>query len=105
MISAGQLNQRVTLQQRDAGSDALGQPLTTWTDVATVAADVRMPSGLETIRAGADVSILKTSIRIRWRVGVNAGMRAVHRGTVYDVRVVLPDPQRVFLDLVCEATQ
>lgn len=96
------LNYRITLQQPAAGSDELGQPLTGWTDVATLWADIRHLSGLQAIKADANVSTVRASIRIRKRAGVDAGMRAVHGSTVYDVRAVLDVPGDL-MDLVCEA--
>lgn len=96
------LNRRVTLQQRSTSQDALGQPVETWSDVATVWADIRHPSGLSAIKADADVSLVKASIRIRYRAGLDAGMRAVHGTVVYDIQAVLPDEaERLYVDLVC----
>ena len=40
-ITAGQLDQRITLQQRSAGADVLGQPSGAWADVASVWAKAR----------------------------------------------------------------
>ena len=98
------LDQRVTLQQPVAGQDAIGQPVTTWEAVATVWASVAYLSGLSAIKAGADVAQVQTSVRIRYRTGINAGMRVVHGAVVFDVRAVLPGDKNVFLDLVCVAT-
>lgn len=102
MIGAGQLDKRVTLQQRAAGRAASGQPDGAWQTVATVWANVRHPSGSEAIRADADLSIVKASIRIRRRTDVHAGMRVVHGSAVYQVHAVLQPQDRAFTDLVCE---
>ena len=64
-MQAGTLNRRVTLQAPGTTQDELGQPITGWTDVATVWASVRHVSGLEAIKSGADVSVVKVSVRIR----------------------------------------
>lgn len=103
-MQSGQLDQRVTLQSPASGKDAIGQPATTWTDVATVWASVAYLSGLSAIKAGADVSQVQTSVRIRYRSGLNAGMRVLHGDVVFDVRAVLPGEKNVFVDLVCVAT-
>lgn len=103
-MQSGQLDQRVTLQSPTAGQDAIGQPVTTWTDVAEVWASVAYMSGLSTIKAGADVSQVQTSVRIRYRTGLTAGMRVLHGDVVFDVRAVLPGKKNVFVDLVCVAT-
>jgi SPP1 family predicted phage head-tail adaptor len=99
----GRLNRRITLQQRTATQDALGQPLDTWSDVATLWADIRHPSGIETVKSAADVSIVKASIRIRYRNDLDADMRVVHGADVYTIQAVLPDDaRREYVDLICE---
>ena len=104
MMQAGRLNRRCTLQAPGAATDELGQPIPGWTDVATVWADIRMKSGLESIKAGASVSVVQASIRVRYRAGVNAGMRVVHNLTAYEILAVQPDVGgREYVDLVCQA--
>lgn len=102
MISAGCLDQRIIIEQRAAGQDAIGQPVETWSLVAAVWADIRHPSGLSAIKADADTSLVKASIRIRYRTGLDAGMRAVQGGGVYDIKAVLPDSKKQYIDLVCQ---
>ena len=103
MMQAGRLSTRCTLQQPGTATDELGQPIPGWTDVATVWADIRMKSGLEAIKAGAPVSTVQASIRIRYRAGVNAGMRVVHNLTAYEILAVQPDVGgREYVDLVCQ---
>lgn len=102
-MQAGRLNRRCTLQQPNAATDELGQPIPGWTDVATVWADIRMKSGLEAIKAGAVVSTVQASIRIRYRSDLNAGMRVVHNLVAYQITAVQPDVGgREFVDLVAE---
>lgn len=100
-MKAGQLRHRVILQTLTAGQDEIGQPVTTWTDTATIWADVRYLSGLSAIKAGADVSLSKVSIRLRYRV-VNAGQRVKHGAVLFNIEAVLPDAKREYVDLVCE---
>ena len=101
-MQAGRLNRKCTLQQPGATADELGQPIPGWTDVATVWADIKHLSGLSAIKSGADVSIVQSSIRIRYRAGIDAGMRVVHGADIYDIRAVLPDGGKQFVDLVCQ---
>lgn len=102
-MQAGRLNRRCTLQTPGTATDEIGQPIPGWTDVATVWGDIRMKSGLESIKAGAPVSVVAASIRIRYRSDVNAGMRVVHNLVAYEIKAKLPDVSgREFLDLVCE---
>jgi len=102
-MQAGRLNRRVTLQAPGTTQDELGQPIPGWTDVATVWGDIRMKSGLESIKAGASVSVVQASIRVRYRAGITAGMRIVHNLQAYNIVAVLPDVgAREYIDLVCE---
>ena len=105
MISAADLNQRVNIEQRNGSQDELGQPIETWAIVAAVWASVKHVSGLSAIKGDADVSTVKASIRIRYRTGIDAGMRVVCGSDIYDIRAILPNRAEGFADLVCEATK
>lgn len=96
------LNHRVTIEQRVTGEDEIGQPINTWATVDEVWASVKHLSGLSAIKSDADVSIVKASIRIRYRTDLNAGMRVTHGGEQYDIKAVLPDARKQYVDLVCE---
>lgn len=102
-LQAGRLNCRCAIQQPSTETDDAGQPIPGWADIANVWADIRMKSGLEAIKAGAPVSTVQASIRVRYRVGITAGMRVTHGGTIYNITAVMPDVvRREFLDLICE---
>lgn len=102
-MDIGSLNRRVTIQHLVAGQDEIGQPVQTWSTLATVWADVRYLNGLETIKADATTSIAKASIRIRRRTDVTAGMRVTLGATVFNINAVLPDEEsRERLDMACE---
>ena len=103
MMQAGRLNRRCTLQAPGTTQDELGQPIPGWTDVATLWGDVRLRSGLESIKAGAVVSTVQASVRIRYRTGINAGMRVLVDSVPYEVLAVQPDVGgREYVDLVCQ---
>ena len=102
-MQAGRLNRRCVLQATGTTTDEIGQPIPGWTDVATVWGDIRLKSGLESIKAGAPGSTVQASIRIRYRAGINAGMRVVHNLVAYNIVAVMPDVSgREFIDLACE---
>ncbi|GAP66797.1 phage head-tail adaptor [Mizugakiibacter sediminis] len=104
-LAAGKLNRRITIQQRTAGQDAAGQPVLTWADVASVWANVAGDTGLHTIRASGDLPapVKRYSFRIRYRDGLNEGMRVVLGGQNFDIKTVRMDfAGRVWTDLVCE---
>lgn len=102
-MNIGALNQRIALQAPSATQDAAGQPLPDpWTTVATVWANVLFQNGAQSIKANADTSVSKASLRIRQRAGVAAEMRALWGTTVFDIKAVNPAPRKGFVDLVCE---
>ena len=105
-MNAGDLNNLVTIQARQAGQDAIGQPLAGWSTLAQVWANVRHGNGIELVRAGAPVSVVKASIRIRYRSDVTNGMRVLIGDTPYEVEAVIPDlAKRQFTDLVCKVVR
>lgn len=105
-MRAGLLNNRITVQQLAGGVDALGQPVQTWANLATLWADIRHSSGVESIKADALTSSVRASIRIRYRTDITTGMRAVGPLSTYNIVAVLPDMQgKEYTDLVCEVTQ
>lgn len=105
-MRAGQLRDRITIQRKTGGQDDWGTPLPeAWEDLAKVWCDFRFQSGSESIRAGADVSIVRASGRIRRRTDVDAGMRVLHAGATYDIEAVLPGRAREFVDLVCKRVE
>ena len=106
MTTAGQLRHKVVIQKLGDGKDGAGQPIPNqWVDVCSPWADIRQPSGLSAIKADAQVSVVRTSIRIRIRAGIKAGMRVVHGERIYAVKAdpLMVDGRREFIDLVCEA--
>jgi SPP1 family predicted phage head-tail adaptor len=99
------MNHRITLLRRQAGRDALNQPIEDWADVATIWADVRFQSGAEVLRANAEVSVKRASIRIRARKDIDASWRIRYQGEEFDVKSALPDDDRSFVFLVCESVK
>ena len=101
---AGSRNRLVSIQRRAIGQDEIGQPVETWEEVARPWASIRHASGVETIKSGTDASVVRASVRILYRHGIDAGMRVVTSAAIYDIKAVLPDEQdRNGIDLVCEA--
>ena len=102
-MQAGRLNRKCQLQSPSQSVDELGQPIPGWTDLATVWGDIRLKSGLESIKAGAPVSVVQASIRVRYRAGITAGMRVVHNLQAFNIVAVMPDVGgREYVDLVAE---
>ena len=100
------MNDRITLQRRAEGEDILGQPVDTWPDIASVWAHVRFMPGTEVLRAGAETSIVKCSIRIRARADIDSSARVLYKAKTYDIKSAPPDDRDPrFMFLVCEAVK
>ena len=104
-ICAADLNQRVTLEQRSASVDALGQGVETWSTLATVWAAAQPLRGREFFAAGAMQSEATVRIRIRYRTDVTGAMRVQWRGVPH---AIVADPidvdgGRHTLELMCSA--
>lgn len=114
-MDIGEFDRLVIVQQRGPGEDTYGQPLDSWTDVCTAWANIRHPSGSETIRAGGPASLVAASVRLwGYRTDITASMRVLDvtglalpeqlgDADVYDIKAALPDKSgREWVDLVSE---
>jgi len=100
------LNHRIELLKRAAGRDGAGQRTKGWEVARSLWADVLFQTGAEVMRADADVSIVKCSIKIRARRDVDASMGARYLGVDYDIKAVLPHSKdRDYMFLVCESAK
>lgn len=106
-MPAGKYDTRLILQAPGTTQDAIGQPVSGWAEVARLWADVRYSNGMQAIKADADTSKAKASIRIRTRSGLTKAHRLVEvvTGTVYTISALLPDRRAGHIDLVCEVVK
>lgn len=104
-LAAGSLNRQITIQKPGTGKDPAGQPIKTWTDVATVWANVKSQTGMGVVSGeqnGVEASVTRYSFRIRYRPGIDSGMRVLMGGIPYDITSVQMDEEkREWTDLVC----
>lgn len=110
-MRAGQLRSQVHFERRTTDKDTWGQEVERWTAYATARADIRFPTGMgsiaaEGIEADREVSVVRCSIRIRWRNDITSDMRVrvqvAGEPTYFDIKQVIPDlAQRRHVDLVC----
>lgn len=105
MIPASALRTPIVIEERIQDEDELGQPIDTWQTVITCFASVRHLSGVEAIKADASVSITKASIMIRYRSGLNAGMRVIGPDGTFMVDAVMNNKKAGDTTLVCESVQ
>ncbi|WP_296247920.1 phage head closure protein [uncultured Stenotrophomonas sp.] len=90
-IGAGHLRHRVLIQQQVIPRDDDGVSHTTWVDVATVWAAVEPLSAREFVQSGQTQTAVTARITIRYRAGLQASMRILHRGQVYNIAGLLSD--------------
>lgn len=101
-MQAGKLNQRVLIEQRTAGVDALGQELTSWTTVADTWAAAKPLRGREFFAAGQMQSEVSIKFSIRWRAGIEPTMRLTWRGQPHEIISVIDvEGARQVLELMC----
>jgi len=93
-LSAGRLRHRVDIQKRDQVQDEdSGAMVTTWvTEWANVPAAIEPLSVREFIQSQANQSEISARITIRYREGLVATMRIVHKGRIYNPKGFLQDP-------------
>lgn len=103
MIKAGELDQRVTWQEKTVVVDALNQEVVTWSTLGTTSAKVAAISG-SAVHA-ADQLHAGTAIEVTIRKGTASPQSKFWRGLWQDrilyVEVVLPLPDRDGHRLLC----
>lgn len=102
MRSIGALDSRVLLQSRSVVVDEVGQETITWTDEATVWAEVQQLRGRELFAAAGTVYENTTRVRIRHRTDVQATWRLVWNGKNHDITAVIEvGGRKDLLELMC----
>ena len=101
-MRAGLLRHRVTIQNLTTAQDSFGDIVETWSDFATVWAQVEDLSGREFFAAAQVNSEIKTRVRIRYMEGVKPTMRILHgTRTLEIISPIDPDGKRRMLELLC----
>jgi len=90
-VATGTLRHRVLIQEQVTTRDSDGVSQTAWVDVATVWASVEPLSAREFIQSGQTQAAVTARITIRYRSGLLASMRLVHRGQAFNIAGLLPD--------------
>jgi SPP1 family predicted phage head-tail adaptor len=98
VIGAGQLNQRVRIQQPTTVKDTLGSPTQVWADVAVVWADIAPLSGREARIADRIASEVSHQITVRYQPLFAdprsvAQMRVLFKGRVFALHGALNEDE------------
>lgn len=92
----------MTLQTFTIAQDTFGQPLETWSTLATVWANKRDVAASERVSAHREVSTLASVWTIRHLSGLTAKNRLQHDGLNYDITGIRELGRREYLELLTE---
>ncbi len=99
-MRAGKLTERVDIERSGGATNENGEALPdSWVLHARVWADVEFINGVKHVVSGATRSSAVASVRIRYRVDIDATMRVRYLGRVFDIVAVLPNRGAGRLDL------
>jgi len=99
-VRSGRLDRRLTLQRRTLIENDYGEPVETWTDLATVWAHKIEVRGAERYAASQDIATVDIKYQIRYRRGLTPVDRFTDEaGKVFDVIAVLEIGRREGLEL------
>ena len=103
-MRAGTLRHRMLLQRPDFEQNSeTGMLTTVWIDVCKLWAEIVPLSAREFIAAQSMQSDISARIVIRYRADIDATMRLLHDGKIYNIKGVLTDPVsgREYITLPC----
>lgn len=101
-MRAGRLKHRVTIQARSLDTaNTYGERTETWSDVATVSAEVRMLSGSEAYRVKQVQPEATVIVMMRYRDDVTSIQQIVFGSRTLHPLSVTPDVRNTTLTLLC----
>jgi SPP1 family predicted phage head-tail adaptor len=103
-LAAGNLRHRIELQRQSRVQDGeTGEETVTWVEAARLWASVEPLSAREFVASAAKQSQVTTRITIRYRSDIDATMRILHRGRIFNIEGVLSDRESglEYLTLPC----
>lgn len=84
-IRAGQLRERIRIEREAPARDASGDVIPTWQLVAEVSAGIKRLSGTEAFESQRRTGRVQTRFIIRRRDDLDASMRIVRNGKIYNI--------------------
>jgi len=105
-MNAGELNQRITIQQATTSRDGYGAETKTWATHATVWASKKHSTSRELYAAQKVNAEITDLFIIRYRAGVTTRMRVSYNGKYYDILGADdPDGRRREIHLLCKVVE
>lgn len=106
MSSIGKRRTRVEFLRKTRVKDAAGQSTDSWELIGKAWGDFRYQSGMSAVKADAQTSSTKSSLRISYRPDITADLIAQIQGIKFDIEAVMPDlARRKFVDIVLKDIQ
>ena len=98
-LRAGQLTRRLCIQRRSTVQNSVGEPQLSWTDVATVWADIEPLTGRELESAQRMVSEVSHQIMVRYQpmfadTQLLASYRGLYKGRVFNLQACWNQDER-----------
>jgi SPP1 family predicted phage head-tail adaptor len=99
----GKLRHRVTIQNVTITRNTRGAEVLTWSNLATVYADIRTVGGQEQVLASQlEVATLLHTVTIRYRSDITPKMRLAWGNRLFEVEAIIERDNRMrMLDLSC----
>jgi SPP1 family predicted phage head-tail adaptor len=101
-MRAGKLDRQIKIQSVSNTVDDYGTPVVTWTDFATVRAELVDPAIQEPARDYGETPNFTATFRIRWLADVTSLHRVQFEGRNLNIREVREIGRRRGLELRCE---
>ncbi len=98
VLTSGELNRRITLQQRTVMQDSFGEPMAVWSNLASLWAGIQPLSGRELELAKKVSSEVTHRITIRYQASLTdtsatAALRLLYRNRTFNVHAVLNEEE------------
>ncbi|MCM2504099.1 phage head closure protein [Aureimonas altamirensis] len=104
MIVSSRLNHRIVIERQRETVDQYRQRVTTWTEVASVRAEIVTASLTELTKPFGEEDRSAVVFRVRHRGDILTADRIQHAGRLYNIRELVELERRRGLELRCEAT-
>lgn len=85
MISAGELNDYITIEKEQTTTGDYGEEITEWVEHVSCWANIKNLSGEEYWDAKSVNSEVTAEIKIRYRDDITADMRVSYNGRIFDI--------------------
>ena len=102
MINAGNLADRIVIEQATETRNSVGEVTLSWSTFATEWADVQALSGREAERYGQIVGFTGHKVTIRQLTGVKVSMRIIYESTrTLEIGAINEYERGWYLELIC----